>query len=691
MNLMHTFGENVFNDSVMQKLLPSDVYLAVKNTQNGEPLTDAQINVFAETLRKWAMEKGATHYTHWFQPMTGITAEKHESFHSPNQHGSIITKFRGKELVKGESDASSFPNGGIRQTFEARGYTAWDPTSYAFIKDNCLCIPTAFISYSGELLDKKTPLLRSIQALNKQAMRVLKLFGSDATGVVSTVGAEQEYFLIDKAAFLKRKDLLYTGRTLFGAHPPKGQELDDHYYGTIKPRVAEFMAQVNVELSKLGIISKTEHNEVAPAQHELAPAYTHTNRACDQNQLTMEVLKKVADKLDMACLLHEKPFEGINGSGKHNNWSLLTNTDVNLFEPGATPQDNAQFLLFLAAVVKAVDEYQDLLRSTVATAGNDCRLGGHEAPPAIISMFVGSDLEEVINAIVLGEKAKTQTARRMNIGVDTLPAIPTDATDRNRTSPFAFTGNKFEFRMPGSSFSITDPNTVINTIVAESLAQFADRLEAAADFSAELGALVKETFEKHGRIIFNGNNYSEEWKNEAALRGLLCLPTTADAIPCLTADKNVKLFEKHAVFTKRELVARRDILLEGYCKTVTVEALTMLEMSNKEIAPAVEKYLQTLTQIARNKAKMSMPVSYEQGKINKITQLLVDLAKYTERLENLTAKTQFDDHQAHAIFVKEQVLPTMKLLRETADKLEAICPETDWPFPTYGKLLYSVS
>ncbi len=690
--ILDIFGENVFNEQTMEKLLPEDVFLSLKRTmKDGCPLSDGDANVFAETLKKWAMEKGATHYTHWFQPMTGVTAEKHESFISPNQEGSIITKFRGKELIKGEPDASSFPNGGIRATFEARGYTAWDPTSYAFIKDNTLCIPTAFCSYSGEILDKKTPLLKSNQALNKQALRILRLFKSDASHVKSTVGAEQEYFLIDKDVFLKRKDLLYTGRTLFGAKPPKGQELDDHYFGIIKPRVAAFMKEADEELWKLGIVAKTEHNEVAPAQHELAPGYTQSNIACDQNQLTMEMLKKVADRHGMTCLLHEKPFAGINGSGKHINWSMLTDTDVNLLEPGATPQDNAQFLLFLAAVVKAADEYQDLLRVTVASAGNDHRLGANEAPPAIISVFIGSDLEEVVDAIVRGDKAKANQKRQMHIGVDALPLIPADATDRNRTSPLAFTGNKFEFRMPGSSFSIADPTTVINTVVAESLAQFADRLEKADDFTSALGNLIAETFRKHGRVIFNGNNYSEEWVEEAEKRGLLNIVSTAEAIPLLSSEKNVKLFTEHGIFTQREIAARQEILLENYCKTINIEALTALEMVKREILPAVEKYCGELVKTAKNKDKLFIDNSLELKHINALTELLKSLDGETDNLENLAEQyKQITDSAELAEFCREKIVTSMNKLRGYADKMETLCPDSAWPMPDYGDLLYSV-
>ncbi len=687
-----TFGINVFGDKTMQERLPEAVYQAVQRTiKDGVSLTTDEANIFATALKEWAIERGATHYTHWFQPLTGITAEKHESFLSPTQEGDIIVKFRGKELIKGEPDASSFPNGGIRATFEARGYTAWDPTSFAFIKDKTLCIPTAFCSYSGELLDKKTPLMKSNQALNIQCLRILKLFGSDATSVISNVGAEQEYFLVDKSVYLARRDLVYTGRTLLGTKPPKGQELDDHYFGSIKDRVATFMAEVDTEMAKLGIISKTEHNEVAPAQHELAPTYNNTNTGCDHNQLTMELLKKVADKHHMACLLHEKPFAGINGSGKHNNWSIQTDTDVNLLEPGKNPRENAQFLLFLSAIIKAVDEYQDLLRATVASAGNDHRLGANEAPPAVISIFVGSDLEEVINNIVHGTPINNATSRKMNIGVDSLPTIPKDTTDRNRTSPFAFTGNKFEFRMPGSSASIADPNTVINTIVAEALRQMADTLENAPDFDSALQTLICDTLTKHERIIFNGDGYNSEWLVEAERRGLLNLASTADALPCLTVDKNVKLFSTHNVLTSRELVARQDVLLENYCKVLNIEALTLLEICNRDILPVVHSYIGELANIAATKCAIDCDIALDKSLIATITKLQTKATKDIVKLTKALAKVDRIAEHDQAKFYHDTVVTLMGTIRTTIDTLETIMPRELWPMPTYGDLLYSVN
>ena len=584
------FGANVFNDEVMRSMLPDDIYKSLRNTMdNGTPLQEDVAKVVANAMKDWAIQKGATHYTHWFQPMTGITAEKHDSFLTPTKDGKCIMEFSGKELVKGEPDASSFPSGGIRATFEARGYTSWDPTSYAFIKDGSLCIPTAFCSYSGEALDMKTPLLRSMEAINTQALRVLKLFKNNegVKRVTSTVGPEQEYFLIDKNIFNKRKDLVYTGRTLFGAKPPKGQELDDHYFGSLKPRVSAFMKELDEELWKLGIYAKTKHNEVAPAQHELAPVFTTTNVATDHNQLTMEIMKTVARKHDLACILHEKPFANLNGSGKHNNWSLSTDTGVNLLEPGKSPYENAQFILFLVAVIKAVDENQDLLRISVASAGNDHRLGSNEAPPAIISIFLGEELEEILESMATGNKYKAKEKSRMELGVTTLPKFTRDSTDRNRTSPFAFTGNKFEFRMPGSTLSVAGPNTVINTIVAESLRQFADTLENAENFDEALNKLVVSTYKKHKRIIYNGNNYSKEWVEEAERRGLLNLVSSADSIPLYASKKNVELFVRHKVFSEKELVSRTEILLENYCKTINIEALTMNRIVKKDIFPAV--------------------------------------------------------------------------------------------------------
>ena len=597
------FGSMVFNDTVMKERLPKETYRAMQNAiRDGRRLDASVANVVANAMKDWAIEKGATHFTHWFQPMTGITAEKHDSFISPIKGGHVIMEFSGKELVRGEPDASSFPSGGLRATFEARGYTAWDPTSYAFIKDNTLCIPTAFCSYGGEVLDKKTPLLRSMQAVSRQAMRVLKLFGNaDVTSVNVTVGPEQEYFLVDKELFSRRKDLLYTGRTLFGAMPPKGQELEDHYFGAIKPRIAAFMQDLDTELWKLGVLAKTEHNEVAPAQHELAPIFTTANIAADHNQITMEVMQKLAKKHGLVCLLHEKPFEGVNGSGKHNNWSLCTNTGVNLLEPGDTPYENAQFLLFLCAVIKAVDEYQDLLRISVASAGNDHRLGANEAPPAIISMFLGEELEGVLDAIEADAAYDAKEQVQMKIGVHVLPRFPKDTTDRNRTSPFAFTGNKFEFRMLGSSASISDANVVTNTAVAEALKQYADALEAAPDFAAALHDLIRDTIKKHKRIIFNGNGYDDAWVAEAERRGLSNLRTTPDALKHFLDEKNVALFTSHRVLTEAEMKARHEIMLESYCKIINIEALTMLDMAKKDILPAVTAYAGELASAAAAK------------------------------------------------------------------------------------------
>ena len=601
------FGSMVFNDHVMKERLPKETYKAMQKTiRDGRRLDINVATVVANAMKDWAIEKGATHFTHWFQPMTGVTAEKHDSFISPAGDGRVIMEFSGKELVRGEPDASSFPSGGLRATFEARGYTAWDPTSYAFIKDKTLCIPTAFCSYGGEALDKKTPLLRSMEAISRQAVRVLRLFGNeDVTSVKTTVGSEQEYFLIEKELFDRRPDLVYTGRTLFGAKPPKGQELDDHYFGSIKPKVAEYMADLDEELWKLGIYSKTEHNEVAPAQHELAPIFSTTNIATDHNQLTMEIMQKVAKRHGLACLLHEKPFAGVNGSGKHNNWSISTNTGVNLLEPGDTPHENAQFLLFLVAVIKAVDDYQELLRVSVATAGNDHRLGANEAPPAVVSMFVGEELEGILEAIEKDEPYDTKEKDVMKVGVHVLPRFAKDTTDRNRTSPFAFTGNKFEFRMPGSALSISGPNVVLNTAVAEELRQFADELEEAADFNSALHELIKKTIREHKRIIFNGNGYDDEWLEEAARRGLANLRTTPDALPAFISEKSVSLFQTHKVFTKEEIEARYEILLENYCKVLSIEANTMLDMARREILPAASEYSSSLASAAVTKKTMN--------------------------------------------------------------------------------------
>ena len=695
-NVPETFGNMVFNDRVMQERLPKETYKALKKTmENGKSLDKSIANVVANAMKDWAVEKGCTHYTHWFQPMTGITAEKHDSFISPQSDGTVIMEFSGKELVKGEPDASSFPSGGLRATFEARGYTAWDPTAYAFIKDNTLCIPTVFYSYGGEALDKKTPLLRSMEALNKQAMRILKLFGNeDVTRVITTVGPEQEYFLVDKALHDQREDLILTGRTLFGAKPPKGQEMEDHYFGAIKPRIQAYMHDLNDELWKLGILAKTEHNEVAPAQHELAPIFTNTNTATDHNQLTMEVMKKVALKHGLCCLLHEKPFAGVNGSGKHNNWSLSTNTGVNLLEPGESPQENAQFLLFLTAVIKAVDDYQDLLRVSVASAGNDHRLGANEAPPAIISMFLGDELSAILESIETGTSYCQKTKEEMKVGVHVLPRFPKDTTDRNRTSPFAFTGNKFEFRMPGSALSISGPNIVLNTIVAETLSQFADALEGSSDFTADLNTLIKKTIKEHKRIIFNGNGYDSSWVEEAEKRGLLNLKSTPDALPYFIAEKNIDLFTKHKIFTAAEMHSRYEILLDNYCKTLNIEALTMVDMAKKQIVPAVLSYLKDVSATAAQKKAISedIPCDLEESLVRKLSALASCFYKKTEALESalLEAKNYEGDLQKEADHYKDDVFTAMQEMRAMADELETLLGKEYWPFPSYSDLLFRV-
>lgn len=689
------FGSMVFDDSVMRERLPKETYKAMRKTmQDGKKLDISVANVVANAMKDWAIEKGATHFTHWFQPMTGITAEKHDSFISPAPDGKVIMEFSGKELVKGEPDASSFPSGGLRATFEARGYTAWDPTSYAFIKEGILCIPTAFCSYGGEALDKKTPLLRSMEAINRQALRVLKFFGNeDVTSVKTTVGPEQEYFLIDKDVYEKRKDLIYTGRTLYGAKPPKGQELEDHYFGTIKPRVLAYMKDLNDELWKLGILAKTEHNEVAPAQHELAPIFTTTNIATDHNQLTMEIMQKVAKKHGMVCLLHEKPFAGVNGSGKHNNWSISTNTGVNLLEPGETPYENAQFLLFLCAVIKAVDEYQDLLRISVASAGNDHRLGANEAPPAVVSMFLGDELSEILKAIEEDAPYGAKAAEQMKIGVHVLPRFPKDTTDRNRTSPFAFTGNKFEFRMLGSTLSISGPNIVLNTAVAEALRQYADKLEQADDFESALHALIKEEIKAHKRIIFNGNGYDDEWIREAEKRGLLNLKTTPDCLPYFLKEKNVKLFTEHKVFSEAEIRSRYEILMENYCKVLHIEAATMLEMAKRDILPAVSAYSEELARTAKTK-KSVLPgadCTYEEKSLEKLSALSGAMFVKTDALEEALAKAGgLEDVTEEAMYYKDSVIPAMAALRADADELETITAKKYWPYPSYGDLLFSV-
>ena len=688
------FGCNVFDDKVMKEKLSSDVYKSLKRTiKDGRSLDLSVANAVATAMKDWAVSLGATHFTHWFQPMTGITAEKHDSFISPEEGGKVIMEFSGKELIRGEPDASSFPSGGLRATFEARGYTAWDATSYAFIKDGVLCIPTAFCSYGGEALDKKTPLLRSMEAINRQALRVLKLFGNaDVTSVKTTVGPEQEYFLVDRETFKKRKDLIYTGRTLFGAKPPKGQELEDHYFGVIKPRVQAFMKELNEELWKLGILAKTEHNEVAPAQHELAPVFTTTNIAADHNQLTMEIMQKVAQKHGLVCLLHEKPFAGVNGSGKHNNWSISTNTGINLLEPGDTPYENAQFLLFLCAVIKAVDDYQDLLRISVASAGNDYRLGANEAPPAVVSMFLGSELTEILEAIEKDEPYGAKEKELMRIGVHTLPKFPKDTTDRNRTSPFAFTGNKFEFRMLGSSASVSTPNIVLNTAVAETLRQFANVLEGVENFESALHELIKKTITKHKRIIFNGNGYDEAWLKEAENRGLLNLKTTPEALPYFTHEKNIKLFTSHKVFTEVEIHSRLEILQENYCKLIHIEACTMLDMAKKDILPCVSKYAKVLddTLIAK-KARDSKGFAYENETLNAINDLS-DKAYYaTKDLETAVAGTSsIENVKALSLYYKDEVLSKMEMLRSFVDKLENLVAAEYWCYPTYGELLFGV-
>ncbi|WP_313340243.1 glutamine synthetase III [Sedimentibacter sp.] len=689
------FGSMVFNDEVMKERLPQVTYKALKKTiQEGKSLDINVAHVVANAMKDWAIEKGATHFTHWFQPMTGITAEKHDSFISATDDGKIIMEFSGKELIKGEPDASSFPSGGLRSTFEARGYTAWDPTSYAFIKDSVLCIPTAFCSYGGEVLDKKTPLLRSMEVLNQQALRILRLFGDNKTKrITTTLGPEQEYFLIDKELFNKRKDLIFTGRTLFGAKPPKGQELEDHYFGTIKPRVQEFMKELNSELWKLGIPAKTEHNEVAPAQHELAVVFSNTNVACDHNQLTMELLKRVASKHGLACLLHEKPFAGINGSGKHNNWSLSTNKGINLLEPGTSPRENARFLLFLAAVIKAVDEYQDLLKVSVSTAGNDHRLGGNEAPPAIISVFLGDELTSVLESIEGDVAYDKEYKREMTIGVDIIPVIPKDTTDRNRTSPFAFTGNKFEFRMVGSKLSIAGPNIVLNTIVAEELSQFADILEKSDNFNEALAILIKDTIKNHKRIIFNGNNYSNEWVKEAERRGLLNLKSTPESLPYFAVDKNIRVLEKFGVLSEKEIHSRLEICIEDYCKVLNIEALTMTEMIKKDILPAVSSYINDLCETAASKNSFLSDANcdVEKALVTKLSLLSALLYNNTELLDNLLLEVKdYEDIKEAASFYRNSVFSKMQEIRITVDELEINTAQKYWPYPTYGELLFSV-
>lgn len=695
-NVPDIFASMVFNDDVMRERLPKDVYKSLRKTiDNGKDLDITVANAVANAMKDWAIEKGATHYTHWFQPMTGITAEKHDSFISPTADGRIIMEFSGKELIKGEPDASSFPSGGLRATFEARGYTAWDPTSYAFIKDHSLFIPTAFCSYGGEVLDKKTPLLRSMEALSAQAVRILRLFGDSTTKrAITTVGPEQEYFLVDKKLYDERPDLIYTGRTLFGARAPKGQELEDHYFGAIKPRIAAFMQELDEELWKLGVLAKTKHNEVAPAQHELAPIFSTTNVATDHNQLTMETMKNVALRHGLVCLLHEKPFAGVNGSGKHNNWSISTDTGKNLLEPGKLPQENAQFLLFLAAVIKGVDEYQDLLRISVASAGNDHRLGANEAPPAIISIFLGDELTAILHAIETGTVYGGTLRVNMEIGVNVLPSFTKDTTDRNRTSPFAFTGNKFEFRSLGSQLNIACPNIMLNTIIADELEQFADELEGKEDFNGALNALIKRVIKEHKRIIFNGDGYADAWKAEAAKRGLTNLPTTVDALPHYTDEKNVKLFTKHKIYTEVEMQSRQDIILETYAKTINIEALTASDMVKRDILPAVSSYVAELTSGVATKKAISddIPCEAELDIIKRLSGLQDCAYKKLAALDNaiIGVKEVGEDPIEVATYYKDSVITAMTELRAVVDEMETLVSSDYWPYPSYGDLMFRV-
>ena len=695
-NVADIFGENVFNDSVMQARLPKKVYKKLHEVmEEGKELDLETADVVAHEMKEWAIEKGATHYTHWFQPMTGITAEKHDSFITPNGDGQVIMEFSGKELIKGEPDASSFPSGGLRATFEARGYTTWDPTSYAFAKDGTLYIPTAFCSYTGEVLDKKTPLLRSMERISTEACKVLNLLGkTDVTRVTTTVGPEQEYFLIDKDVYDQRKDLIYTGRTLFGAKAPKGQELDDHYFGAIKTRVAAFMADLDNELWKLGILAKTKHNEVAPSQHELAPIFTTTNIATDHNELTMEVMKKIAEKHGLVCLLHEKPFAGVNGSGKHNNWSISTNTGENLLDPGKTPENNIQFQLFLAAIVKAVHEYQDLLRISVASAGNDHRLGANEAPPAIISMYLGDDLGALVESIINGTEYISKGKVKMSTGVDVLPDFKKDTSDRNRTSPFAFTGNKFEFRALGSALNIACPNIMLNTMVAEELSEFYDELKDASDLDAAVKALIKKTFTEHQAIIFNGNNYAPEWVEEAEKRGLLNLKSLPDAVEHYIDQKNIDLFTKNKIYSVDEIHARYEIELENYAKIINIEALTMIDMAKKNMIPAVTSYVRELTDTALAKKALSdaIPTSVEEDLITSLSNKLVCFSKKTAELENavIGASEYEGDVLAYAKYYRESVFSVMTELRAIGDAMETETAADYWPYPSYGEMLYGV-
>ncbi len=687
------FGSLVFNDQVMRERLPKDTYKALRRTvEEGTDLTIDIANSVANAMKNWAIEKGCTHYTHWFQPMTGITAEKHEAFIAPADGGRVLLEFSGKELIKGEPDASSFPSGGIRATFEARGYTAWDPTSYAFIKDDTLCIPTAFCSYSGEVLDKKTPLLRSMEALSESAVKILKLFGRDVKRVSTTVGAEQEYFLIDKADYERRKDLIYSGRTLIGARSPKGQQLEDHYFGALRTRVSEYMKDLDKELWKVGIYAKTSHNEVAPCQHELAPIYTTTNIAVDNNQLIMELMKKVAERHGFACLLHEKPFAGVNGSGKHNNWAISTDTGRNLFEPTDNPSENLQFLLFVVAVIKAIDEYQDLMRVSVASAGNDHRLGANEAPPAIVSIFLGDELTEILESIADGKKAEGKIKERMQLGAHVLPSIAKDTTDRNRTSPFAFTGNKFEFRMLGSSFSVAGPNIILNTILANSLEEFYPVLAEAKDFSQAVTDIIRDTYNAHKRIVFNGNNYSQEWVEEAAKRGLLNLASSPDAFDAFIAPKNIALFEKFGIFNSVEVHSRYEIMHEGYSKTVNIEAVTMVDMINKQILPAVMTYTSDIAKgiEAKKKAMPELECYAEKARLADVEALMTSLYKSSAELEKCIAGAEGLEGSALSHYYRSTVIPAMAEVRKSADSLELIVGKKYWPYPSYGEMLFYV-
>ncbi len=695
MTITDYFGCDVFSEKVMKERLPEEAFKELERTlETGHRLNIDVANIIANAMKDWAIEKGATHYTHWFQPLTGITAEKHDSFITSKKDGRVIMEFSGKELIQGEPDASSFPSGGLRATFEARGYTAWDPTSFAFIKDGVLCIPTAFCSYGGEALDKKTPLLRSMEAINKQTLRILKLFGhEEVVSVKTTVGPEQEYFLVDSNVFNKRKDLVYTGRTLFGAMPPKGQELDDHYFGAIKPRVQAFMKDLEEELWRLGVLAKTEHNEAAPAQHELAPIFTTTNIATDHNQITMETMQKCAKKHGMICLLHEKPFAGVNGSGKHNNWSISTNTNVNLLEPGETPAENAQFLLFLCAVIKAVDDYQDLLRISIASAGNDHRLGAQEAPPAIVSMFLGEELTSILESIENDEDYDNKEKEVLKVGVHVLPRFPKDTTDRNRTSPFAFTGNKFEFRMLGSSASVAGPNTTLNTAVADVLSQFADELENAESFESALHKLIKRVIKNHKRIIFNGNGYDDAWVKEAEKRGLLNLRTTPDCLPYMLHDKNVELYKRHKVYSEAEIKAHYEIKNEKYCKYLNIEVLTMIEMTKKDILPCVSRNIHELadTLIAKRTISDVIDTTYEENLVKTLSELSAKAFDDVTSLGELSKEVKtIEESDAAAMFYKNRIIPLMNTLRESVDTMESLCSSEHWCYPSYGDLLFSV-